>query len=118
MQFRYNDRYNDEFMIISLCVSALCMFVIGLVKEREHLRSAVKYGSRFALGAGLSNGVTNGLSMVINTMLAVSVAAPTRTACKIILSFGVSRFVLKEQFLKRQICGVIVRGAALILLNL
>ena len=84
--------------------------------EKEDLAYMIKYGTVYALGAGVANGLTNMLSMVVNTMIAISIAAPLRAGSKIIISFLISTFIFKERFYKRQILGVILGAIGVILL--
>jgi multidrug transporter EmrE-like cation transporter len=51
-------------------------------------------------------------------MIPISIAAPTRSGIKIVISFLISLFIFKEKLTKRQVVGVIIGAAALVLLNL
>ena len=70
------------------------------------------------MGAGLINGLRNVLSLLICTFLPISVSSATGSGMKIVISFFVSYLLFKETFLKRQIVGVGVGAAALVLLNI
>ena len=117
-QVRFDDAVTNEFMVVALGISAVILFVVGLVKDKKDCGYIFKNGSPYALGAGLANGATNMLNMIAYTMIAISVAAPTEAGVKIIISFLLSCFVFKEKFFKRQIIGVILGAIAVVFLNI
>jgi multidrug transporter EmrE-like cation transporter len=67
--------------------------------------------------AGVSNGATNGLSLLVNTMLPLTLVSPVRAGSKILLSFLVSLLLFREKFSARQLVGVGMGTAALVLLQ-
>lgn len=115
-QIRFDNALNNEFMIITLGTSAVFLLAFGFAKDGA--KSISLKGTACAVGAGLFNGVTNMLTLIINTMVALSISQPITTGLRIVLSFVISGLILKERFLKRQIGGVILGAAALILLNI
>lgn len=117
-QYTFNKTVDNEFMIIALGFSALVLFVIGFIKDGKDTAYILKNGSLYASVAGLSNGLTNFLIILANGMIEnFSILSPIRSGVGIILSFMVSVLIFKEKFLPRQIFGVILGTAALILLN-
>lgn len=117
-QVEFNNTVDNEFMVISLGVSAVATFVLGLIKSGKESLTILKTGAPYALLAGISNGVNNMMSLVLNTVMAVSISAPTSSIVKTIITFIYSYIVLKERFLPRQIVGIILGTAAVILLNM
>ncbi len=118
-QLRFEKALDSEFMIITYAISALTLLVVGFIKDGyKHCFSVFKTGTLYAGSAGLTNGATNMLGMLINTMIPISIATPTRSAIKTVISFLFSLLVFKEHFEKRQIIGVILGAAAVVLLNL
>ena len=115
---RFNATLDNEFMIITLSLSFLILLVIGLIKDGKDLPYILRHGSLFAALAGLSNGATNALSLIVTTMMLVAVSTPVKAGVKIVLSFLVSLIIFREKFLKRQIVGVALGAVALVLLNL
>ena len=116
-QIKFNYAYDNEFMVLSLGISAISLFIIGLIKNGRELGYTMRHGLIYGVGAGASNGATNTISLILNTMMAISISSPIRTAVRIILSFVCSIFIFKEKFLKRQLIGVVLGGIALIFLN-
>lgn len=91
-------------MTIALSISFVCLFVIGLSKSPQDFSYVIKHGFLYTIGAGLSNGVTNMLGLVL--------------VSEIIASFLLSTLILKEKFEKRQALGVILGGLAIVCLNI
>lgn len=117
-QVRFDNACNHEFMIITLSVSAVMLAAAGIRQERGHIGQILRCGLPFAVCAGASNGLTNFLAMVINSMMPISLASPIRTGMKIVLSFVCSRVLYRETFNRRQIAGIVLGTLGLILLNL
>lgn len=117
-QVRFEKSCDNEFMIVSLGFSAATLLAVGIIMNGKDLFYILRYGGLYASLAGVSNGATNLLNMAVNAMIPITVAAPTRSGVKIVISFLIARFVFKEKLAKRQIVGVVLGAAALILLNL
>ncbi len=117
-QIRFDNSVTNEFMVIALTLSAVTLGVFGIVKEKKQAWTSFKTCLPYAIGAGMSNGMTNMMALVVNTLIPISIAAPMRSAVKNILSMGVSMAIFKEKFLTRQIIGVVLGAAAVVFLNL
>lgn len=115
-QLRFLEKCNNEFMILSLGLSVIALFVISIVTEGG-IKSVKPRTLLVAVGAGFSNGITNMLTLLINTMVALSISSPISTGMRIVFSFMISSIFLREKFLKRQILGVCLGAAALIMLS-
>lgn len=117
-QIRFENICTSEYMVISMAFSAVTLFSIGVIKDRGEALSVIKNGVLYAGGAGISNGLTNQLHLVVISMIPLSVASPTGAGIKIILSFLLSTLVFKERFSRRQVGGILLGAIALVLLNL
>ena len=117
-QIRFEEAYNNECITIALGLSAIILFVFGIFTDGKYMKEIVRYGAPYAMGAGVVNGFRNILSLIICTFLPISISSAMGSGLKIVISFAVSYFLFKETFLKRQIVGVGIGAAALVLLNL
>ena len=117
-QIAFNNSCTNEFMIITLALSTAILTAIGLKKDGKDLGYVLKYGAVWTALAGCSNGINNALSLLLNTMMPISIASPVKAGVKILFSFAISVFLFREKFEKRQIVGVALGTAALVLLNL
>jgi len=117
-QLAFDNLCTNEFMVIALGFSAITLFIIGLKKDGKNLKHILKNGFPYASIAGVSNGLTNALSLYVYTLIPISIVTPTSAGIKIIVSFIISKLIFKENFVKRQIASVILGTAAVIFLNL
>ena len=117
-QLRFNGKCDNEFMIISLFGAFLFLFIYGLVTEREKLKTAVQSGILFGIVAGLFNGATNFLSLVIYNFVPISIASPVSTGGGLVLSFVISCVLYKEKFTPRQIFSAVIGVVALVLFKI
>ena len=117
-QIRFDNAVTNEFMVITLLISAVTLFTVGAVKDKRDMLTILKRGTPYAVGAGVSNGVTNMLSLAVNMFVLISVSTPTRAAIKTAISFALSVFVYKEKFMSRQIVGVVLGVIAVVFLSI
>lgn len=117
-QVRFEKAYDNEFMIVTYAFSIIALVFAGIITDRKNILYVLRHGGGYVAAAGTSNGAANLLNMVVNTMLPISIAAPTRSGIKIVISFLLSLTLFSEKLSKRQFFGVIIGTAALILLNL
>lgn len=110
--------YTNEFMIVALSVSVIILFIGGLITDGKDLKYVLRYGTVWTLGAGVANAAHNLIIMVTNQLMPISIASPVRAGAKIVISFLFSLLFFKEKFEKKQIFGVCLGTAALVLLNL
>lgn len=115
-QIRFNDTCSREFQIISIGGSFILLAVIGLILDRDRLSYFLKHGVPYGIGAGVANGAKNFLTLIIYTLLPLSVISPMKTGLGMLASFALALFVYKEKYTKRQIIGVILGAAAVLLL--
>lgn len=117
-QIRFEEAYNNECLAIGLGLSTVILFISGIFTDGKYMKEIIRYGVPYAMGAGVINGFRNMLSLIICTYLPISLSSAMGSGIKIVISFIVSYLLFKEHFLKRQIIGVAVGAAALVLLNL
>ena len=117
-QIRFDNAVTNEFMVIALALSALVLGIFAVIREKKQALTSFALCLPYAIGAGVSNGMTNMMAMFVNTLIPISIAAPMRSAVKNVLSMGVSVGVFKEKFLPRQVIGVALGAIAVVLLNL
>ncbi|MBQ8612492.1 MAG: EamA family transporter [Oscillospiraceae bacterium] len=117
-QVRFCAAADNEFMVITLGFSALCLFAAGLAKNARMSGRTLLGSAPYAILAGLSNGAANLLNLIVNTMLPLSVAAPSRSGIKILFSLALARLLFHEKLSARQLAGILAGTASLILLNL
>ena len=117
-QVKFEKSCDNEFMIVTLGFSAAVLLIAGIIMNGKDLLYILRHGGLYASAAGVSNGATNLLNLVVNAMIPISIAAPTRSGIKIVVSFLISLFIFKEKLTKRQVAGVIIGAASLILLNM
>ena len=117
-QVEFNSSLNNEFMMVVLAVSAISLFIIGVIKDGKDLKDIFKHGFFYAAGGGISNGLTNFLTLYVYTLVPISFAAPMKTGIQILLSFVIASLIFKEKYSKRQYLGVALGTIALVLFNI
>ena len=117
-QVRFNDTNNNEFIIIAIGFSAVANFIIGLAMERRDAFRTLRTCGPYAAVAGVANGGTNLLVILINSLIAISIASPTRSLMTKILNFILGYFIFKEKYTKKQIIGLVLVCAAVVMINL
>lgn len=117
-QVKFLNAVDNEFMIVTLGFSALALFIAGIIKDGKDTLYILKNGTSYSAVAGLSNGLSNFLTLFTNQLLLISIASPVRSGVGIIFSFIVSLLFFKEKFLPRQVVGMIVGTASIVLINL
>lgn len=117
-QLRFEGAHDNLFMVICLGTSSLLLFIIGMIKDRSVLSRNLKRTVAYASLAGLCNGATNALHLVVNSLLPLSLASPLSSGAKIVAVFAVSRLVFKEKILLRRVFGLVLGVAAIVLLSI
>ena len=117
-QIEYQSRYNNEFMIISLAVSATVLFILGIVLSGKRAKYVLKTGVPYAASAGVCNGATNLVNLYVYTIAPLSIIGPTGAGVAIIISFLISKLLFKERFTRGQLLGVVLGTVAIILFKI
>lgn len=117
-QIRFDNSCTNEFMVLSLGFSTIVLLVAGCIIDQKQIGTILKKGGLYAVLAGISNGLTNYTTLIVNTLLPISLSSPISAGAKIVVTYIISKLLFHEQFLKRQVAGVILGAIALILLNL
>lgn len=94
------------------------MFIIGYLTAKKDYIVIVKFGFPYAVVAGLSNGITNFLGLIIASMMDLSISSPTSMIIKNVLTFIIALLIFKEKMSYRKIAGLIVGMAAVLLITL
>lgn len=115
-QLNSGGAYKNEFMIIALAITALVMFVLSLITEKNE--SDIPLLIKYSVPKGLFNGAVNFLVMVLSGMLPNTILFPSISAGSIVLSCIVAVFIYKEKLSLQQIFGYIIGITSVILLNL
>ena len=68
-QVKFDNKVNNEFMIVTLGFSALVLFVIGIIKDGKDTLYILKNGAPYFSTAGISNGLTNFLLSLFHKLL-------------------------------------------------
>ncbi|MBR7095457.1 MAG: hypothetical protein IKC73_04490 [Clostridia bacterium] len=115
----YASAYNNEFMIVCLGFSALLLFVVGIVRDKRDCWGIFKKGAPFATVAGLSNGATNLLQiLMLQIGVNVSYSGPIGAVLKSLGSFLLAVFLFRERFERRQLLGLALGATAVVLLSI
>ncbi len=117
-QARFDNAYTNEFMIVALGFSAIVLVAFSIYKTPDQLTFFLRHGLGGAVGAGLSNGAANFLSLALLNIMPISIASPTKASTKIVVSFLWAYLVYHERYSKKQLAGVLFGVVAIILLNI
>ncbi|MBR5782633.1 MAG: DMT family transporter [Clostridia bacterium] len=109
--------YKNEFMLLSLTISAAIMLPAVLIKK-EKFATHFKRSGGYAILCGLANGIVNLFVLILSGRMSVSVMFPIVSAGGIILSFIVSLLIYKEKLSVMQYIGALLGLASIILLNI
>lgn len=116
-QIRFEDACSNEFMIITLGISAGSLIIIGLFREKSGIKGIFSKGNLYAAGAGVCNGMTNMFTLIVNTMFELSRASAIRSGLKLLIIYLISLLVFKEKFTKRQMVGAVIGAVSIVLFN-
>ena len=117
-QVEFDKAYDNEFMIVTYVFTFVTLMVIGIIKDSKQILYIFRHGGPYAAAAGASNGLVNLLSLEITKLIPLSVSAPMLSGIKIIVTFLISLIIFKEKMSVKQIIGVVLGTASLILFNI
>lgn len=117
-QLDYNGLYKNEFMFISLIITALSLFIFAMFSEKKNLGTNLKKGFVWYTMRGIANGLVNLFVIILALRMPASVSFPIISAGGIITSAAISVFGYKEKLSLPQIFGLILGTLAIIVLNI
>ena len=117
-QIRFEDACSNEFQFVSLFGGFVLLALIGLVVDKDKLGRVIKTGSLYGFGAGILNGAKNFLTLVIYLYLPLSIVSPLKMGLSLVGSFAVAFLMYKERYTKKQLLGVAIGAAAIIILTI
>ena len=117
-QIRFEDACSNEFQFVSFLGGFVLLSLIGLVVDRDKLGRVIKTGSLYGFGAGILNGAKNFLTLVIYLYLPLSIVSPLKMGLSLVGSFAVAFLMYKEKYTKKQLLGVAIGAAAIIILTI
>ena len=106
----------DSIWVAGLGADALA--AIGFIVDRDKLGTVLKKGSLYGFGAGVLNGAKNFLTLVIYLYLPISIISPVKMGLGIVGSFAIAFLFFKEKYTKKQLLGVALGVAAIIILTI
>ena len=117
-QIRFEDACSNEFQFVSFFGGFVLLALIGLVVDKDKLSRVIKTGSLYGFGAGILNGAKNFLTLVIYLYLPLSIVSPLKMGLSLVGSFAVAFLMYKEKYTKKQLLGVAIGAAAIIILTI
>lgn len=115
---KIDDKCSNEFFVISLGGSFLILTALSFMQKDANAGSISKSSIVCGFFAGICNGVANYLNLLVYLYIPISVATPLRSGISFIITFILTVFVYREKFTKKQLAGMILGMAAVILLKL
>ncbi len=116
-QRKFENACTNEFQMISIGGSFVLLAVIGLIIDRDKLKSVLTHGTLYGLGAGICNGAKNFISLLVFLFVPMSTVSPMKIGVGIALTFVVSKIFYKEKYSVYQIIGVILSAVAVVMLS-
>ena len=116
-QDHFDGQYRNEYLTVIFIGSALVLFILGLIYEKDSFKSTVKHGFLYGMAAGLFNGMNNVFSLAVYYYLPISLSGPLKSGLAMLVTFVVAALMYKEKFTLRQYIGVAVGIAAVALIN-
>ena len=116
-QIQFHDACTHEFQMISIGGSFVLLAIIGLIIDRDKLRSVLTHGVLYGVGAGVMNGAKNLVGLAIFLFIPMSTASPIKIGAGIALTFVVSKLFFKEKYSLVQIIGVVCGAVAVLMLS-
>ena len=116
-QIQFQNACTNEFQMISIGGSFVLLAIIGLIIDRDKLRSVLTHGVLYGVGAGVMNGAKNLVGLAIFLFIPMSTASPIKIGAGIALTFVVSKLFFKEKYSLVQIIGVVCGAVAVLMLS-
>ena len=116
-QIKFDNAYNNEFMIMSFGGAFIILGLIGAVTERDNIKLVAKKGTVYGFLGGFFNGSKNFVNLLLQATMPISLLTPIKSTVGFIVSFFLSLFLYKEKFTVRQIISICVGVFAVVLLK-
>ena len=117
-QIRFENACSNEFQFVSFGIAFVLLAIIGLIADRDKLGYVLKAGSLYGIATGILNGAKNFVTLIIYLYLPFSIISPLQNGFGMVATFVVALLCYKEKYSKKQLLGVILGTAAIILLAL
>lgn len=117
----YGVEGNNMFMIVALGTASIILLCTSVImkEQRSRIKITVKKGAIIALICGFANGLTNFLTVFLNSSnVPASIIFPVISGGGLILIFLYAVFIKKEKFTTIQYIGYGIGVTALVLMNL
>ncbi|MBQ9769814.1 MAG: EamA family transporter, partial [Clostridia bacterium] len=117
-QDHFEGKYRNEYLTVIFICSALVLFILGMIYERDSFKATIKQGFLYGMAAGLLNGMNNVFTLAVYYYLPISFSGPFRGGLAMLLTFVIAALIYKEKFTLRQYIGAAVGVASVVLLNI
>lgn len=117
-QIRFDGMYKSEFMIIALFISAVLIFALAFITEKNEVKEHLKKGVIYYVLCGVANGLTNFFVLILSNTVPASVMFPIIAAGGIVLTALISIFFYREKLSLQQKIGFVLGILAIILMNI
>lgn len=117
-QMYFQGACDNEFMILSLVGAVVSLVLLSVIGEKGNMINTLKHGTAFGVLAGLCNGATNFITLVVYNFVPISVVSLVTAGGGMVLTFVVSSFIYKEKFTVRQLISAVICVISLILFQL
>ena len=117
-QVAFGGQYKNEFMIVSLAGVSVILLICSLFLERKQLLSSIRRGWYLAVPCGILNGLTNLFVLLLSTKIAASLMFPILSGGNVVLTSLISVWGFHEKLNRRQLAGIALGVASIILLSL
>ena len=117
-QLAFSGMHDASFMIFSLIPATAILFLLAFLRERTHMREALKRGALLSAACGASNGIANYFGLICLALIPNSVYYPVTNAGGLVLTGVMSVLIFKERLTVRQYIGMGLGVLALIFINI
>jgi len=117
-QLAFDYTYANEFMIIALLITAVCLAVFGFITAPKESVLTVKRCWHWGLGHGLLNGLMNYFVLLLNTSMPASVVFPLVSCGNLLFVYLLSFFIWKERLTRLQTFGIVAGIASIIFFSI
>ena len=117
-QRQFHGVYDRSFMIVSMTLAALFLWVAAIIRERKQMRTAIQKGWWLSTICGSFNGITNFLALICLLAIPGAIYYPVSSAGSLVVTCVLSMVVFRERFTVVQKVGFALGVVAVLLLNI